>query len=111
MDERERRIGLNEAVFRQVNEQLEDVNRAFGTITETIEIICECGNLDCTERILLSVPEYDALRADPTLFAVISGHELDDVEDVVEQREEYDVVRKHDGGPARLARATDPRDN
>jgi hypothetical protein len=28
MDERERRIGLNEAVFRQVNERLEGLNEA-----------------------------------------------------------------------------------
>jgi hypothetical protein len=109
MDERERRIGLNEAVFRQVNEQLEDVNRAFGSVTNTIEIICECGDLDCAERILMSVQEYEQLRADPTRFAIVPGHETDGVEQVVERRGDYDVVRKHAGAPAELARETDPR--
>ena len=30
MDERQRRIGLNEAVFREANERIEEVNRTFG---------------------------------------------------------------------------------
>jgi len=109
MNDRGRRIGLNEAVFRQVNERLEDVNRAFGSVSETMEIVCECGNIDCSERIVLSIPEYESLRAEPTLFAVVSGHESADVEAVVDRRNGYDVVRKVAGDPARIAEETDPR--
>jgi len=32
-----------------------------------------------------------------------------DVEDVVDNRTGYDVVRKHSGEPTRVAEATDPR--
>jgi hypothetical protein len=109
MTEQGRRIGLNEAIFRQVNERLEDVNRAFGSVTDTIEIVCECGNLDCDERILMSIAHYEALRSDPRQFAVVRGHETAGVEAVVERRSGYDVVRKREGDPARLADETDPR--
>jgi len=33
MDERQRRIGLNEAVFREANERIEEVNRTFEPLT------------------------------------------------------------------------------
>ncbi len=109
--DRAQRIGFNEAVFREVNERLEDVNRAFGMVTETIEVVCECGDLHCAERILMGVPEYEALRARPDLFAVVPGHEIPDVEDVVERRGAYDVVEKHPGEPRAVAEETDPRRN
>ena len=33
IDERERRFGLNEALFREVNERLRGLNEAFGEVT------------------------------------------------------------------------------
>jgi hypothetical protein len=108
-NERQRRIGLNEAVFREVNERLRGLNEAFSMITDDLEIVCECGAEGCFERLLISADAYEALRADSTLFAVAPGHEAPDVEDVVEQREGYDVVRKRPGPARELAEATDPR--
>ena len=110
MDERARRIGENEALFRTVNEQIESLNRgrlALGL--REMDIVCECGDLHCAERIGVSAADYERIRSDPVLFLVRPGHELPDVEDLVATTPEYDVVRKHDGSPARLARATNPR--
>ena len=104
MDERAERIGRNEDLFRKVNDQIEGVNEAFGTITGTMSILCECGKLDCIEQILLTLDEYRELRAEPTHFAVKPGHEIADVEHVVARREGYLVVAKAEGEPARLAR-------
>jgi hypothetical protein len=42
MDERERRIGLNEALFREVNEAVSDINADFEA--PDFEIVCECGD-------------------------------------------------------------------
>jgi hypothetical protein len=109
VNERERRIGLNEAVFREVNERIGDVAQTFALTTHPLDLVCECGDATCTQQIRLTPAEYEQLREDATLFAVYPGHETPDVEDVVEQRGPYDVVRKHPGAPAQLAEETDPR--
>ena len=107
-DERTRRVGRNEALFREVNERVEGLARDFGVADEPLELLCECGNAECVERISMSTPEYRELRSDPTRFAVVPGHEEPDVEKVVERRGGYDVVQKVAGEPARLAAETDP---
>ena len=109
MDESARKIGENEALFRAVNERIEGLGEAFGLITESMTIVCECGDGLCIEQIELPVSEYERIRADSTLFVIRPGHEIPDVEDVVERHDSFDVVRKRSGGPAELARETDPR--
>jgi hypothetical protein len=95
MDERQRRIGLNEAVFREANERIEEVNRT--------------GNAECVEKISMTAPAYEELRSDATHFAIVPGHEIPDVESLVERHEGYDVVKKDEGVPQRIAEVTDPR--
>ena len=109
MSDRERRLGLNEALFRDVNEKLRAVNEAFAPITDTFDIICECGNSKCDERLSIPPAAYEGVRADPLLFVIVRGHEIPDVEDVVRETETYAVVRKHPGDPALVATTTDPR--
>jgi len=103
VDARAERIGRNEDLFRRVNDQIEGVNEAFGTITGTMSILCECGKLECIEQLDLTVDAYRELRAEPTRFAVKPGHEVPDLERVVERHEGYFVVQKAEGGPAKLA--------
>jgi hypothetical protein len=103
VDARAERIGRNEDLFRKVNDQIEGVNEAFGVFTGTMIIICECGKTECIEQIELTLDAYRELRADPTRFAVKPGHELPDVERVVERHERYYVVEKAEGTPAQLA--------
>ena len=110
MDERARRVGLNEAVFREVNEQVESLNRGLAEISDNqMHIVCECGDLLCIERLVVPVPRYEEIRSDSTLFFIVPGHDKPDVEDVVDQTDAYDVVRKHAGEAARVAEQTDPR--
>jgi hypothetical protein len=109
MDERERRIGQNEALFRQVNERLRDVNEAFGAVTNRIELICECADRSCAGRISLSVPEYEDLRSTGDRFIVVPGHGGTDGEEVVRMGEGWEIIRKRSGAPAELAKASDPR--
>jgi hypothetical protein len=108
-EEREGHIGLNEAVFRQINERLRRLNKRFATLTDTMTLICECADFACAERIEMTPSEYDQLRADPALFAVKTGHETAEVEQVVRCGRGYDVVRKDAGLPRQVAEATDPR--
>jgi hypothetical protein len=104
VDERTRRIGENEALYRAVNERIEDLNETFGMITESMTVVCECASLECAEQIELPIPEYERVREDATQFVVRPGHEVPDVESVLEQHEEWLLIRKDPGEPARLAR-------
>ena len=107
--DRHERIGLNEAVFREVNERINDLAEHFRLEDQPLDLVCECGDPSCVERITMRREEYEHLRSDPTHFAVHPGHEEPDVEDVLEKRGAYDVVRKHEGEPAEIAERTDPR--
>jgi hypothetical protein len=109
MRERERRIGVNEAVFREANERIQDLNPTFATFTDELVLVCECGDLQCVEKISMTLAHYEELRAESAHFAIVRGHEIPDVEQVIAQREGYDVVRKNDGIPRQIAEATDPR--
>jgi hypothetical protein len=106
---RARRLAENEALFRVVNERIEEVNRAFATLTETMDVVCECGAIECTERLLLGVPDYERVRSEPTLFVIVPGHQIEDVEDVVEEGDGWMVVQKSKSPGIETARATDPR--
>jgi len=109
-DERTRRIGANEAVFRKVNEQIEDLNRGFAELSGgTMQVVCECGDIKCAEQIAVSLETYERIRSDPALFLTVEGHEAVDVETVVEHVDSYQVVRKRAGQPERIAVRTDPR--
>jgi hypothetical protein len=106
MDERERRIGLNEALFRQVNESVSDISG--GLEVPDFEIVCECGDLNCTERIHVTRAAYSALRSESHQFAVVPGHEIPDVETVIADEGTYQVVRKDKLEARALAERTDP---
>ena len=106
MDEHERHVLMNEAVFRQANEAI----TAFQSTEQVLDLMCECGRPDCVAKIEMSRSEYERLRADPTLFAVVRGHEIAGVERIVEAGEEYDIVQK-DPETHALAEETDPRSN
>ncbi len=108
IDERTKRVAANEAVFRTLNEKLEALNEAFAMATRTFSIVCECGDIACSEQIELSREDYGRLRSEPTQFAIIHGHQVVGPEDVIERRDRYDIVRKREGLPAELARETAP---
>jgi hypothetical protein len=109
VDERGRRLGENEAVFREVNERLRDLGESFSLVSQVGEFVCECANTSCTERIQLTLSEYEHVRSDPKWFVVVTGHEALDYERVIEQTDSYTIVEKLPGGPAGVAINEDPR--
>jgi hypothetical protein len=105
-----RRFAENEALYRSVNERIESITNAVVTDRdETMQVICECGFFDCTEMIRVTIAEYERVRADPTLFIVVPGHETREVETVAEEHESYSLVRKDRPEGREVALATDPR--
>lgn len=111
MSSREERIGLNEAVFREVNERIESLAQTFELDKQPLDLICECGDASCVQRIHMTLTEFEQLRSNSHHFAVYPGHELPDVETVVARRGSYHVVAKNEGAPREIAERTDPRAN
>ena len=109
MDERGARVAKNETVFRNVNERIEQLNESLATVTDTFEVICECGDSGCVTQISIATDAYERVRTDANLFIVAPGHEISEIEDIVDRQSVYHVVRKHPGLPARIAEETDPR--
>jgi hypothetical protein len=105
MSSREQRIAANEARFRDVNER---IVRNESQAAEVFEIICECGDPECLERITVTSAEYEEARSDPTLFLVKAGHIIAEAEDVVADQPGHRLVRKT-GDAASLAEEHDPR--
>jgi 5-bromo-4-chloroindolyl phosphate hydrolysis protein len=101
-------MARNEALFREVNERIEDVQKPLAA-EERIDFLCECGNDDCTQPISLTLAEYERIRQDPQHFVVVPGHDVVDVERIVERTDRYAVVEKLPGAPAKIALERDPR--
>jgi hypothetical protein len=102
---REDRIAKNEALFREVNERIEEIQEP---AAETFGVVCECGDADCKEMLEITTEEYEEVRAKPTYFLVLPGHEILEVETVIESRTHFNVVEKL-AGEEELARVTHPR--
>ena len=95
----------NENLFRRVNERVEDQATAD---EDRVEFVCECADVDCHERVLLTLAAYEDVRAAPNRFVVKAGHERLEVERVLDQGFGYLVVEKL--GPAgEVAAEDDPR--
>jgi hypothetical protein len=89
----------NESLFREVNDRIEELSEnveAQGIAPEggLVEFHCECGRDGCTERLRMTIAEYEHVRADNDRFAVVPGHETPEMEAVVEENERFVVVDK-----------------
>ena len=107
----EKQLAMNESLLREINERVEErVEESVGS--ETVVIICECADLECTERLVLTADEFRQLRSDPAQFAVTPGHATVTVEEVVARNERFEIVRKlgYAGDVAEALDSTDPPD-
>jgi hypothetical protein len=91
--DRAREIVERQALYREVNSQIEGLGENFN-LDGRLGLLCECGNRGCIGRIELSDGEYAAVRRFPTRFFVKPGHEIPEVERVVEKTPGYLVVEK-----------------
>ncbi len=106
-DEHQVRLASNEAVFREVNEGIQR-GQWPGDEAEPVGFRCECARLGCNLLLELQIDEYERVRSDPRQFLMIPGHELPEVETVVERRPAYVIVRKLDQA-GEQADESDPR--
>jgi hypothetical protein len=110
MTSREERIARNEALFREVNERIEQIHSGAGELDagDTFAVLCECGDQNCVEEVQITTGAYEEVRADPRQFVIVPGHALPDVEEIVDEGEGFEVARKH-VEEAEIAERTDPR--
>jgi hypothetical protein len=102
------RAARNQALFREVNERVEEVSAPLGTVSSTAVFACECAELSCMEQIEISVADYELVRAHPDHFIVLPGHVYTDVEKVVREGEGVVVVEKI-GKASAVAMEMNPR--
>ncbi len=100
MDERtERKIAANEARLRSMNERMVDAERDFREDGEQLhEIMCECAREDCETMLRIDMATFTRVRSNPIRFFVVPGHEIPEVEAVVETHEDWLVVEKQRAG-------------
>ena len=109
MDERGKRLGRNEALFREVNERLRELGEGFSLVSEEAEFVCECGSSWCAEHVRMPLARYEEIRSDPKRFFVVKGHEELEDERIVSDNGDFLIVEKLPGGPAGMAIRDDPR--
>ena len=91
---REERLAENEAMFRTANERMSEWEER--RINEAEELYyCECADDGCREKVSLRKPDYEQVRSNSRHFLVALGHEIPDVETVIEKREGWAVIEKN----------------
>ena len=112
-DSRTDRQSKNEVLFRGLNERVHattgDLNVGNSAdLPARSEYLCECASIGCLERISLSHAEYENARSNPIWFVILPGHEVIDIETVIEVNDRFALVEKLPGEIS-MAAATDPR--
>jgi hypothetical protein len=104
MDERLERKARNEALIREVNGWIEQVDKAAEEASLApeeafFEFLCECGaedagDIGCEEHVQLTIREYEKIRSQDDRFVVYPGHEQEEIEWVAARDERFVVVDK-----------------
>ena len=100
MNKRLERQARNESLIRTVNDQIAALDAAasgWATPEHQFEFRCECGSDPaCDAHVLMTLEEYERVRGQRDRFAVVPGHESEEIEYVVEEADRYVIVDKRD---------------
>jgi hypothetical protein len=106
MRSEELHIAKTESLFRDVNERIAETAEQVGA--NEAELVCECGDPECGERIAAPLEDYEQTRAHGSHFLVSPGHEIPEHERVVETKPGFRIVAKLRAVGA-VARRLNPR--
>jgi hypothetical protein len=103
-----KRVARNDATFRDANEKIRAGAERYAV--DPAPFLCECADATCRDIVLLTAEEYERIRATPTHFLNVPGHDKHarGWARVVEDRGHYVVVEKL-GRAGELAAELDPR--
>jgi hypothetical protein len=62
-------------LFREINDRIIELGERFGLREERLELICECEDPSCTERVGIAHAEFAELRTAHGSRLVADGHE------------------------------------
>ena len=96
-----------QVVFREVNERIAALSGQLSEIGVSL-FICECSDSACAESLEITPAEYEQVRAHGARFVVVPGHQLAEVERVVDGTSRFLVVETV-GSAASIACDSDPR--
>ena len=88
------RAARNQALFREVNERVEDLANTW--VLEELQLVCECADIGCVELIPMPLDEYERTRANVRTFVVKPDHIVPDIERPVFATKDYVIVKKVD---------------
>lgn len=101
MDESEDAHGLklaeNQSIFRVANEGMEKAAASHHFARDQgVPFLCECADPACREIVMLSLEDYERVRAQPSWFLLVAGHEDAEAayERIVEAEHGYAIVEK-----------------
>lgn len=92
MDETAVRRGLNEARFRQANDEIAEHGQELTGSFASVPFICECDDMSCTAVVLATLEEYQAVRSNPAHFLIAVDQTTPSL--LVEENERFKVVEK-----------------
>jgi hypothetical protein len=87
---RAKRIVQTEVFFRAINDEIAQHDGTADTL-----YMCECGNPLCRDSIRLAPGAIEKLHSSRRHFVVLAGHEIPDVETVVDRADGYVIIRKN----------------
>jgi hypothetical protein len=109
-DSAEAEKAKTESLYREVNERVNDVSTQRASFDMPQDVICECAQPECVERITMNAVEYRGLRSRSTWFIIapLNQHFFPEIERIVVKDGHYWVVEKH-GKAGAVAEKLDPR--
>jgi hypothetical protein len=99
------RLARNQALFREVNERLLELSESFQD--GSMHFVCECSSEDCTLTINMNHKEYESVRSHSTFFVIATGHEILEIEKIIDRHDGWTIVQKV--AESDYAVETDPR--
>jgi hypothetical protein len=98
----------NEILRRARNEWIERASDSFGADDLEETYVCECGDLNCSEKVRLTRPEYEVVRSGGGQFVVAVDHENPEIEFVTFENGRFTIVQKMMAA-GRMSQETNPR--
>jgi formate-nitrite transporter family protein len=90
------KLAMNESRARTSNDRLRRAADSHRFRREDrVPFLCECGDENCYEIVMITIEDYEHIRVHPTWFLLVAGHENDATQErIVDAEQGYAVVEK-----------------
>jgi hypothetical protein len=107
-----RRKVENEVIFREYNESVEKKFKSLKEMAKKegqeefikekdipLHFYCECSDIECKKRVIVKPSIYKKIHENRSKFIIICGHEIEEIEYVLDKTDEYCVIEKREKAP------------